>query len=184
MPVEILIAATNLNSSKKGDICAVHDSPWTWGNKESLPRYVQLTISDATEAQTHHYLDQWTTKFDHEILNEDGSGYRVRVSVDPSVISASNVGKSQIKSRMLSWIEGNYNGQSVTFTADSMTVDIPKPVDLQEVKRAFADIFDVRFQKRKYHFSDADVDTVVGQGGTIVLTTAQALNYIKDKVGE
>lgn len=184
MPVIISVAAIDGNVTKKGDICSVHSPAWGWGKNDQPPKRIRVTISDSSKSQVLHYLDHWEIKFQHEIKNETVEGYRIELKVDPAVISTSEIGKNQIKTKMVDWFYNNYNAQTVSFSSNSYLVDIPKPVDLVDLKKNFADIFNARFAVRRYHFSEADVDTIIGMGGFITITKAQALNYIKDKLAE
>jgi hypothetical protein len=184
MPVEMLIAAQDLNTSKKGDIIRVKDQPCTWGSLHTLPRYIIVTISNATKNQVDQYIDNWPLEFEHEILAENDQGYRVRVSVDPALVSASDVGKAQMRDEMRQWLVEAHGAVNVSFTSSSLTADLPKPIDLQEVKAQFHDFFSGMFQTHRYHFSDADVDTVINAGGTVTITRQVALTKIVDKLSE
>ncbi len=84
----------------------------------------------------------------------------------------------------------------VSFTASSMTVDIPKngvyqtanglsDLDyLKLLKSDFSDIFMTVLNVRRYYFLEADVDTAISQGGQITLTKAQALNKVQDRLDD
>ena len=184
MPVELLISNTDANYQQRGEIVAYYESPHEWGNKEQLPGYVHLTISDASLEQVGNFLERWQIKFQHEILAENEQGYRIKVSVDPVWISVSDIGKDQMKTKMLDWAQNEYNCQQVNFTNELMTVDVPKPVDLVQMKKDFADIFDQVLNARRYYFSASEMDKAVSKGGKITMNKQQALNKVIDKLSE
>ena len=180
---ELLVAAVDLNLQKKGEIVDVKETPWTWGAKEGLPNYIQLTIPDATKAQVDTFLDEWKMTFQHEIVNENAAGYRIRVSADPSAINATGLARQVIKGDMQEFLI-EQGGVNINFAADSVTFDIAKPADLPALKADFADVFDDRYELRRYYFAAADIDAAVAGGGTMTLSKTQAQNNIKDKLDE
>jgi len=147
----------------------------------------------------HHYINDWHIDFRHVFVAENELGWRYRIEVDPIYISASDVGKQEVKSEMVSLVEsGEYWEGSRVFKikSDYMTVDIPKngvyqtasglsDLDyLKLLKKDFSDVFRQRLNVSRYHFSEADVDTVIAAGGTIEQTKLQALNKVLDKLEE
>jgi len=158
-----------------------------------------LIISDASREEVHHYISDWTIDFRHVYVGENDDGWRYRIEVDPVYISASKVGKQEMKAEMVSLIEnGEYwEGSSVfKIKVDYMTVDIPKNGVYQTasglsdfdylklLKSDFSDVFRQRLNISRCHFSDEDVDTVIADGGTITLTKLQALNRVLDRLEE
>jgi hypothetical protein len=184
MPTELLISNTDANFQGRGEVVAYYESPHTWGNKEGLPNYVHLTISDVSKEKVEDFLRAWDIEFSHTILNENEQGYRIKVEVDPAWISASDVGKHQMHAKMQDFVIDRYNGQIVSIDSAQMTADIPKPVDLQQLKKDFADVFNKVLNARRYYFSETDMDNAVSQGGHITLTKQQALDRVIDKLTE
>ena len=184
MTAELLVRATDGSNYNKGAIVTVKPEGQVWGRMEQPPNYIHLTVTEVTPEQVMHYIYKWDIKFQHEILAQTDLGYRIRVSVDPAYISASDVGKNEMKNKMSDWIANEYGGQSITFSYSSITADIPKPVDLQKMKGEFADIFNDVIDLKRYYFTDEDIETALSMGGKITLTKAQALNRIKDKVND
>jgi len=182
---EVLIMARDNHASGylKGYPVVVAESPAGWGEGEGLPDFIQLSIPDATMAQVESFLDDWPIRYTHTILVQNANGYRIKAEVDPAYISASNTGAAQIKTQMQEWVTQR-GGIVVNFTSASMTFDIPKPVDLQELKTEFDDFFNDVLDIRRYYFSTADVDNAIAVGGQITLTRTQALNKIIDKLAE
>ena len=180
---ELLIAAVDLNTQKKGEVVDVKPTPFVWGNKEGLPNFVQLSVPDVTREQAYSYFEEWTMKYQHKIINENDEGYRIKVSADPEVINASGLSRSVIKLKMQNFLTKR-GAVRITVASGSITFDIPKPVDLIRLKKEFADQYNARFDSRRYYFSATDVDNAVAQGGKITLTKQQALNIIVDKFTE
>jgi len=197
MPAYLDIAARDLTSYKKGDIVAVAIE----GKQCSIDpsgALIGLTISDATREQVHHYIHDWKVDFLHTLNSQNAFGWQYIIEVDPIYISASDIGKAELKDKMQDHVNGGsqyWEGcQAVGFTSNSMTVNIPKDgpyqtahgldnIDfLKLLKSDFSDIFRTRLNVRRYHFSEADVDQVIADGGAITLTRAQALNRIIDRL--
>ena len=198
MPAYIDIAARDLTSYKKGDIVGIAIEGKECSQDPS-GAFICLIISDATREEVHHYINDWMIDFRHVFVNENADGWRYRIEVDPIYISASDVGKQEIKAEMVNLVEtGEYwEGSSVfKIKNDYMTVDIPKNGVYQTssglsdfdylslLKKDFSDVFSQRLNISRYHFSDADVDTVIADGETITLTKLQALNRVLDKLEE
>ena len=183
MAVEILIAAKDFTSFKKGWPVVIKDSPATWGSKEGLPQFVRLIISDATKSAVEHFLNQWPIKFKHEIQAENAQGYRINITVDPDHVNISGDNRDQIKETMQDFLE-DIGAVNITRTVQSVTFDLAKPADLPQLKEDFADVFDEIFSQRRYYFTSADVDTAISNGGETTLTKAQVLNRVVDRYQE
>lgn len=184
MAVEILIAAHDLNHSLKGYPKNAKDTPCAWGTKEGLPDYVILRATDATKAQVEHYLAQWQKYFTYDIVNENDLGYRIRVKVDPTLVSASGMNKG-VRSEMKTYIQDYHNAIIFSYDNYEAVVDVPKPVILSDLKNdvndKFAEIIDHRF----YYFDSADVDYALTQpGGIVERTKVQVLSMIKSKLDD
>lgn len=198
MPAYIDIAARDLTSYKKGDIVGIAIEGKEC-SQDPTGAFICLVISDATREEVHHYINDWSIDFRHVFINENDLGWIYRIEVDPIYISASDVGKQEMKAEMVSLIEnGEYwQGSSVfKIKVDYMTVDIPKNGVYQTasglsdfdylklLKSNFRDVFRARLNISRYHFSEADVDTVIADGGTITLTKLQAMNKVLDRLEE
>jgi hypothetical protein len=167
----------------KGYPVVIAEYPAGWGAGEGLPDFIQLTISDATLEGVEHFLNDWPLRYTHSIVMQNASGYRLLVEVDPDYISASNVGKDQIKNAMQEWVS-QMGGTVNAFSSNSMTFDIPKPVNLQELKADFDDKFKDVLDIRRYYFGADAVNAGIAAGGQITLTKAQALAKLIDKLAE
>jgi hypothetical protein len=182
---ELLISATNMNTQQIGEVVdtkSTFTGNQKWGLVTQPPNYVHLTIPDATREEVDTYLNFWNIRFQYELVSENATEYRITVSVDPIYIAASEMGKHAMRDAMQDWAASVYEGVTVAFTSDSMTVDLPKPLDLAEVKANFADIFNTFLAPRRYHFSIVDVNAALANGGKITLTRAQALSKVVDKL--
>ena len=191
-PAEVLITAQDIPASGflKGYPVVVKESPAVWGSKEGLPNFIIMTITDTPASVVEHFLNDWKIKYLHSIVAENELGYRLMVEVDPAYISASDVGKDQIKTEMQDWVE-SIDGVVHAFTQSSMTFDVPKPLmlygdpaTLADLRAAFDDVFDDVLDIRRYYFLPVDVDWAVDQGGFIEVTQAQALAKLQDKLAE
>ena len=158
-----------------------------------------MTISDASHAEAQHYIEGWEIDFSHTLDNQNNNFWWVIIEVDPAYIDASETSKTELKTSMQDHVVNSkyWAGSSVvSFTSSSMTVKIPKGGTYQTaeglsnldylklLKSDFSDIFKTFLKIRRYHFSEADVDNVIAQGGEITITKAQALNNIIDRLTE
>ncbi len=184
MPCEILIVAVaKAGLTQRGYPWIIKDTPAIWGSKEGLPNWVILRIANATKVQVEQYLQSWYKKFVYDILVDNAQGYRIRVKVDPLLVSASGVNKT-IKSELKNMIVNDYSAAIVSYDDFEAIVDIPKPVDLQAVKNDVHDLFNERIDTRFYYFTEVDVALAEANGGVIQLTKKQVLNRIKSKLDE
>ena len=188
MPAKILIAAQDLPSGyAKGDIVSVLPDGGEFGNKEALPSFIRLTVSDATKQEADAYLSHWGKIFDYEILAENAQGYRIRVSVDSAAISATGGGaelRQQLKDGILSGLKLGWTVQLHDQTANSITVDVAKPANLAEGKAALNERFSEIAAKSRYYFAAADVDKAIAAGGEFTRTRSQVTALLQDKLDD
>ena len=191
MACEILIAAIDLNVSKKGYPLTLRDLPWTWGKAHHPPNYVFLRITDAPASQVEHFMKRWHKKFAYDIIAENDQGYRIRVKVDPALVSASNINRD-VRVEMKTYIQRTFGAVIHSYEDFEAVVDVPKPimqngreVTLAELKADIHDKFAEVFDKRHFYFSSSDVDYALTQpDGRVERTKAQVLSMIKNKLDE
>jgi len=191
MACEVLIAAEDKNHSLKGYPKNVKDVPCVWGKKEGPPGYVILRITDATAAQVEHYLKQWHKQFTYEILAENKQGYRIKVTVDPALVSASGLNK-EIRADLKNYIVESYGAQVHRYDLYEAVIDIPKPLTingdpttLQGLRDDVHDKFSEMVDSRFYYFSESDVDYALSQpGGIVERTKAQVVAMINSKLDD
>ena len=192
MPCEILIAAEDKNTSRKGYPCNIVDTPYEWGRLESkLGGYIILRVPDATKAETIHFLRQWKKTFTYSIVNENQNGYRIRVEVDPAVVSTSGNNRS-LRAGMKEYVRDAYGAVVKSYTEYEVVLDIPKPLMIsgvestfQEMKEDIADKFDDIVDKRHYYFDSVDVDAVFAtETGIVERTKAQVIASIRNKLDD
>ena len=159
-----------------------------------------MVITDASREEVHNYVSHWVIDFQHVLENQNANFWWITISVDPIYISASNVGAAELKTTVqdhVTSVSEYWEGTSVvSFTSSSMTVKIPKNGVYQVangltaleylnlLKSDFSDVFKTTINFSRYHFSEADVDTAIANGGRIEITKAQALNRALDKLEE
>lgn len=194
MPCEILIKATTPPGApfKKGYLSVVRDLPWIWGLKETLPDWVRVRITDADASEVEFFLANWYLTYEVTTVQDIVPRARLRFEIDPSVISASGLGRDEIKANMLTWVTTQYVGGSIVNSSVShILADFEKPLTstqtgattIAEITAAFADIFDVMFDVTRYYVSESDVDTIIAppNDGFIAITQAEALATVNDK---
>jgi len=90
MPAELLIRA-DTGAVPKGAIIAVKPGGWVWGSAETLPSFVQATISDATAREVQGYLGRWVSE---PVLSVVGtSGETIRLKVEGSQVAGDGTGQ-------------------------------------------------------------------------------------------
>lgn len=194
MPCECKILAVSPPGRlmKKGYVAAIRNQSrlliHPWASSEGLPKFVTLVISDADRSQVAHFMDNWRIKFLHSIVNENAAGFRVRIEVHPGVVASSGRGRAKIKAVMQAWVAAR-DGSIFAFSADGMTVDLPKPqydiVGLVALKSEFEDDFGDELESAvMYYFTEAEVDSVIAAGGSVTRTKAQVLALIKAKLDD
>jgi len=178
----LLVSNNNLNTQQIGEVVDTKPFGNEWGGREGLPNYVHIDITDSTREQdSAFFLEQWEIEYKIEIQVDNPQLTRYLIEVAAVSISASGVGKDQLKSGMQQWAENQYGGTVLAFTPETFTVTVPKPFDHDKFVSDFADIWNVIFDIRRYHFSQSDVDDAIAAGGLISYTFADATTRIIDK---
>jgi hypothetical protein len=182
MAVELLIAATNLNPYQKGDIVVAKQSPAVWGGAEGLPNFIRLTITDRDLVDIEPYLESFENVLQGEGLGIFDGNRRVRLFVDPDVVGKVDDARA-FKAELRDFFVNTWGGRVVsgTVTPTEATIDFPLSVALADVKRELVDKFDDRLFERRYYFSEASVDQVVGIGGLINRTFSQVAAVVQDR---
>lgn len=187
---EVLIAARDLNHCLKGYPLLAKNVPAVWGTQEGLPDWVIIRITDTSADTVNDYFKQWHKVFDYDIINENELGYRIRVQVDPNVVSVSNVNKA-IRAEMKAYATDAYDGELFSYDDFEAVIDIPKPITLNGEATTFAEMKEDLHDKwaeqvdyRRYYFSGTDVNAVISAGGLVERTKAQVQSAIIDKLDE
>ena len=202
MSCEILIRATTHAEAPtvgryKGDPQEVRDDSILpvkpWGSKEGPPEFVILHVTDAPASQVQVYMDGVVNTFEYEIQAENPSGWRIRISLNPKITELYGIDKG-VRNDMRDYLIDNWGG--VVFDYDNVNhtyavMDFPKPLifiptgieyGLPELKADVHDKFvNVAF-RRRYRFSEADVDQVLGLGGKVDQTLAQVNASVIDRI--
>jgi len=182
MPCTIAIMAADNPPWKKGYPVDVLDGSRDLSNWVNS-KFVQLFIPDAEKAGVEHFIQNWRTNFNHEILGQNAQGYRIKISVDPRVVSVFGLNKGVAQS-VIDELTDNWGAVvfDVHLSNHYVTVDIPKPVDLQALKNRILDIFEQDLDVSLYYFTDADVDEAIAAGGKITMNKAQVLARVKNRL--
>lgn len=189
MPCKLLVAAKDLADDVfKGDIVEVHLGSYEWGDKEALPNFIRITITNRNKAEADEYLRKVTKIFTYSIDGQNAQGVRATISVDQS---ASGILDLEVKQELKTYIlEGADLELAVTEFAQtpaSLTIDIVLADDenrmptLQSMRDNINDKFSDAIRYRRYFFNPASVDTVIASGGSMSVTAAQAAANIVDR---
>lgn len=180
MAVELLVIAKDTSTYLKGDIITAKQSPASWGGKEGPPDFIRVTITDADIEEVEPYLQIFINVIQGEVIGVVGGKRRVRVFVDPSVVGKIPDAKA-FKADLKDFFVNDWGAEIVSAAATEATLDFPTQVSLAEVKADLVDKYDEKIFERAYHFDPADVDTVLGLGGTIDRTKAQVAAQVLDR---
>lgn len=180
MAVEVLIAATDLPPFLKGDIVVAKQSPAIWGGKEGLPDFIRLTISDRDLVDIEPYLDDFQNILQNDPPQVIDGRRHVRIFVDPGVVGKFDDAKV-FKQEFRDYIVAEYSAVLESSAATEAVFSFPLEVSLADVRDDITDKFDERLLERRWHFSEASVDQVVGLGGTVTRTFAQVASVILDR---
>lgn len=186
---KLLVAAANLTATTiKGDIGEVKPDSHVWGALETLPNWLQITITDKTDQQILHYLQRVVQSYKYTIDNTNAGGVRATIAVDEAF---SGLFDKSIRADVADFIlAGGSMGLTVVEndrTAESLTADIALPDDdtrLPTLKAFRDDINDLYAEViawRRWQFTESAVDQVIGMGGMWSGTAAQADNFLLDK---
>jgi len=195
MPCSLLIRATTHAEAPtvgryKGDPQTLKDGD-PWGIR--LPDFVILHITDATADQVRPHLDAIVNTFEYEIQAENENGWRIRVSVNPAITRDYGPDKG-IRNDMRDMLVADWGSQ--VFDYDNVNheyavMDFPKPLmyiptneekTLLDLKADVHDKFETQVFRRRYHFSESDVDQVLGLGGKVDQTLAQVNAKVIDRL--
>ena len=188
MSVELLIRATsNILEQRlqKGEIVTVRDAAlidsgeWPWGNKETLPDYIKVRVSDMTVEEARDRMDSVQDVLNWELLNSNASGRRYRIYIDPKILAIRPGMRSKIRDVLVE--DYGATVHSADLENGEATLDIPN-TDWQAMRDRFVNDFQRVVAKRRYKLSSAAVDQVVNGTGWIEVTKAQLASNIVDRL--
>ena len=197
MPCELLIRATSSDVRFKGEPQEVRDDAdlieRPWGGREGPPEFVILHVTDATAAQIQPHMDAVVNTFTYTIQAENENGWRIRTDIDPAIVELYGIDKG-VRDDMRDVLVNDWGG--VVFDYDNVNhtyavVDFPKPLiyipdnvekTLADLKADVHDKFEGPVYRRRYTFSEADVDQVLGLGGKVDQTLAQVQAKVIDRL--
>lgn len=192
MSVEVLtVAKAKTGLTKKGYPFRFKETPCTWSSVYKPPNWVIIRVTGATIAQVEHFLETWKKAFVYGIVAQNDNGYRIRVKVDPALVSSSNVNRD-LKAELRTYVKDRYNATVHSYEDYEAVLDVPKPimdgtteVTLQEVKSDINDVFAEEFAMRHYLFSDtmvANAVTAMDDDEILEVTKAVALADVTNEL--
>lgn len=181
MPVQVLIRATDhaQNGWKKGFPVEARDEPCSWARKEGLPDYVVLRIPNATATQVENFLASWRTDFEYSQSTPSAGVVRLTAGINSQITVKTDF--SGLKQTIRDLITDDWGGTLVNWSTAHVTADFPDTIDIPALKADFVDKISEWVDHSVYRFSDADVDTVIAQGGFYEMPRAQVTARIIDR---
>jgi len=195
MPCEVLIRATSTDVRFKGDPQTVRDDSVLptrpWGNREGRPEFIILHVTDATAAQIQVHMDAIVNTLEYEIQVENENGWRIRISVNPAIPRDFGLDKG-MRNEIRDYLVDNWGAQVHEYdnvNHEYAIMDFPKPLMFEGEEHTLADLkadghdkFEDKVFRRRYHFSESDVDQVLGLGGKVDQTLAQVNAKVIDRL--
>ena len=135
-PVYLQVAARDYpNKFSKGDIVEVYAKGTLKSDWCVPPDWIWAEITDKSKNQVNAYLTSWQIRFVQTLMNQNATRWRYRIEVDPVYISASELGKFEIKQEMSNYLENSaidwsnlwYKSNIVSWNNAGIVIDIPKP---------------------------------------------------------
>lgn len=196
MAVFFDVAKVDLPKFEKGEFVAMGIERCS----DAPDYYICIEITDMTKSQVKHLTRKWRLEFNQEIVAQNENGWRIEVTVSPGVISASGLGRNEIKQRMRDWFLRNSRvaGASIhDWTDHSLTVDLPKNGPwqqrkklsnreyLQALKQKFDRIFGIKFRRREFYILPQHVDYIVeNHDGHWAGSWVEATQYIRSRLAD
>lgn len=182
MATEILISNNNANLRQIGEVVAMFESPHTWGGREGFPNYMHLTITDVGLDVAKKFSEKWIIDYKLDVQVNNPQRIRYKVEVAAASISASGIGRDQLKTGMQQWAESSYDATAIAFTPETFTVDVRKPFDTVQFAKDFDDIWRDVFEERKYILGAASIALGQVAGQVPDMTMAEADAAFVDKL--
>lgn len=180
-----MLVAANLPEGgvfAKGDIVCVTDAALgPRGEKEGPPAYVVVYVTNADMDDVDRYYKTLEKYYDYSIVNQNTEGYRLRVEVDPAVISVNGL-NAVLSDRIVPYVQNHPTLVYVSHTDTEVVADRAKPADLPAMKEEFNALFASVSAFSQLYFSESDVDAALGAGGVVSYTKAQIIGKLNDKL--
>lgn len=186
MAVELLVRAVTDAKAVKGAIQTIRaDSELVirpWARLETLPRFVQVRVSNATLADVNNYTESLRTVFNWELLNENVAGRQYRVFIHPRLVQLFGA-RAHFPARLRAWLENQFGAflVSADLEAGEATFNFPNQ-DWQLLRDRIMDAFEAPISKRRFFIDPDDVDTAINAGGRITVTKGQLSNRLRDRL--
>lgn len=186
MAVDILVMnLTGRTDMPRGwivDIVEVNTaSPRSYG---APGEFVVVHLAGVGKAQADQYLQAIRNEVRFSIVAENAQGYRIRADVNPKVWQLFGADKG-VKRELLDFLTTTYGAvlqSHDTVNQEWAIVDVPKPADLAAIRADVLDLFEQQLDGRRYHFTEADCDLAVQNGGFMELTATQVINRLVDRL--
>lgn len=189
MPVQCLIYARPVGDpqfkSGVGEIITSRDTvkleTWPWSHLNVLPDYIKIEVSDGNESDIDPWMVPLRNDFIYEIVNQNPSNVRYRISVNASLTSFTGAFTQDMIDYVLQ--EWATSTQQVNLNAGFAVFNIP-PANFDEafIQNELLDLFQITLNSRRYRIKDALLNQVSAAGGFDTRTLAEFNAQILDKL--
>ena len=180
MPVEILVSATTHAKQLKGEIIDIEPDGHVWGTGEQPPKYIHLTITNATVAQVEQYMEKVQNTPEYTVGPVVLGRRNITVSL-PNWIRVAYGGNRNFRAEVRDYLEDKWGAiVTVVTPGQEYIVNVADTVVLQELRDDFHDKFE-DYIGPKWLFTEASVDQAIAAGSVVSRTRAQAISALVDR---
>lgn len=185
MPVEILIHAFDHAKAVKGAPQDLREPTelmiHPWGNLETLPLFIRLSVNDETASSMTPFLAPWVNDIEFATISQNASQRRWRLAVAAKTVTDFGPDRG-ISARMIDHLIAEHGATLVSVRAnrESAVIDVPL-TDFDAVERDIADRFEIVLSSRRFRFAEGIVDAAIASAGRLNVTSSMILPGIVDR---
>lgn len=187
MAVEILLHAFTHDKALKGTPvvvkCCSQLSISPWGTREGLPNYVVLEVTDIEKEDCLFCMDAVKRLITCELVSSNILGRRYKLSVDPRIPAKLGV-DAAFGDALLYYIQDEYSGANVSWNPEigECVFDIPHQDNWTTFENKMESMFKENLMVNRYHFPEADVDTIIANGGKLTEDSSGIYSRLIDRL--
>ena len=175
----MLIASVASKKLLKGQLVHVQDEPASWGNMETFPAYVILTVTNSGAAPFRQFMARWKTAFRHEVTTNPDQSSQVRVTISQRITEIFGDTRG-IQVAMQTRLVSVWGATIITFTPTLLVFDAPQGTNLLALQADLLDLFEEQLGPQ-YVFSNTDVDAAIAAGGALSMKRSAAMARMADR---
>ncbi len=185
MPVEVLVHAFDHAKAVKGAPQDLREPKelmiHPWGNLETLPLFIQLSVSDETALSMARFLAPWVNDVEFTTISQNATQRRWGLAIAAKTVTVFGSDRG-VSAQMIDHLITEHRATLVSVQANrkSAVVDIPL-TDFDAVERDIADRFEIVLSSRRFQFADGIVNAAITARGRLNVTSTMILPGIVDR---